>query len=962
MKRICTKESILAFFLMLVPLSAYAQNAILQGEIVGSKRKGPVVGAYVKLVNERDTTDIHVASTDKDGKFVFFSLGFKTYILEASSIGYEKLRKTVHVDHSLENIGDLLMSRGVIPLNEVVVEGVMPTAVQKADTTEFLSKAYKTNPDADAGDLLEKMPGITISSSGTVTTNGETVQQILVDGKPFFGGDPTIALRNLPAEAIEKIQVFDKMSDQAEFTGFDDGQSIKTVNFILKREKRNGEFGKTYAGYGDEDKYIAGGSANYLNEDTRVSVIALSNNIDQQNFSTQDLLGVLNTNNQRGGFFAGGVNGRRAGGGGRGGRGGGGGGFGGGGGPAGGIGGGFNFGGSLGNFLVGQQSGITSTNSFGANYSDTWAKGLQLNQSYFFNGTDNNNDQSLNRQYFATQDSINLYNQTSNSENKNYNHRYDARITYSLDSSNSMIDLPRLYFQNNNQTSLLTGQNALTPTQLINQANENNAGSTTGQNLTNHLVLRHRFETPGRTISADLGISYSHKQGSGSLQSLAEYYQGEGNLNDTVDQHSGLLTNTSSLSARVVYTEPVGMYSLLQLNYNPSISYSTSDNRKFNFDPFSQQFTALDTSLTNSYDNTSTAQNAGIGFLVRRSGFNLMANVAYQRSTLQGNQTFPLSNTVERTFYSVLPSMNMNYMISDHSNWRVFFRTSTRSPSINQLQNVVDNSNPLVLTTGNPDLQQSYNSTIVSRYSITDATRAQSFFFLASYQRTDHYIANSTTTAQRDSILTGGVLQQAGTQLVVPVNLDDSWTASTFLTYSLPVTFFKSVLNLSSGFSYAHTPGLVNDFENFSKTSTMTVGSVLSSNISEDVDFTLSYTGNYNIARNTLDQTLNSNYYSHVASLKLNLIFWKGVVFRNEVSNTLTNGLSAGYDQDIVLWNISLGKKFFKDDRGELRLTATDILNQNKNISRTVTDTYIQDTQNNVLRQYVILVFTYTVR
>jgi len=944
--------------------TAFAQNAILQGKIAGSNRKSPVVGAFVKLTRESDTTDVHRTSTDAAGEFAFFNLGFHTYVLEATSIGYVKLTKTIRVERPLQNIGTLLMARGVIPLSEVVVEGIMPPAEQKADTTEFMAKAFKTNPDADAGDLLEKMPGITVSTTGTVTTNGETVQQILVDGKPFFGGDPTIALRNLPAEAIEKIQVFDKMSDQSEFTGFDDGQSIKTVNFILKRERRNSQFGKTYAGYGDEDKYIAGGSANYLNGDTRVSVIALSNNIDQQNFSTQDLLGVLNTTNQRGGFFSGGVNGRRAGGGGRGGRGGGGGGgFGGGGGlVGGGSGGGFTFGGSLGNFLVGQQSGITSTNAFGANYADTWAKGLQLNQSYFFNGTDNQNNQSLNRQYFATQDSINLYDQATNSESKNYNHRYDARIVYSLDSSNSMIDLPRLYFQNNHQTNLLTAENALTPTQLINQALNNNDGSTTGQNLTNHLVLRHRFETPGRTISVDLGMAYNHKQGSSSLQSLAEYYQGQGNLNDTVDQQSGLLTNTSTLSARAAYTEPVGTFALLQLTYNPSISYSTSDNRKFNLDPITQQYSALDTSLTNSYNNTSTAQNAGIGFLMRRSGFNFMANLAYQRSTLQGNQTFPVSSLVDRVFYNILPSANMNYTISDHSNWRVFFRTSTRTPAINQLQNVVDNSNPLVLTTGNPDLLQSYSSTFVSRYSITDATRARSFFFLFSLQSTSNSIANSTSTATRDTVLPGGILMQQGTQLVVPVNLNGSWTSNAFLTYSLPVTWFKSILNLSSGFSYSHTPGLVNQIENFANTSTITGGSVLSSNISEDVDFTLSYQGNYNIARNTIDQTLNSNYYSHVASLKLNLIFWHGVVFRNEVSNTLYSGLSAGYDQDYVLWNISLGKKFFKDDRGELRLTATDILNQNKSVSRTVTDTYIQDTQNKVLGEYVILMFTYTVR
>ncbi len=690
-------------------------------------------------------------------------------------------------------------------------------------------------------------------------------------------------------------------------------------------------------------------------------MIGLSNDINQQNFTSQDLLGVLNTTSQNGGAFAGGANGRRAGGGG--GRSGGGGArSGSGGGPPGAGGGGLSFGSGTSSFLVGQQNGITETNSIGANYSDTWWKGFAVNQSYFFNAADNQNTQNLNRQYSASQDSVNLYTQSTNSDNKNYNHRFDSRIDYTVDTSNSIIDLPRLYFQSNRSTSVLTGTNEIDPTQLINQAVNNTGASTSGNNLSNHFVYRHKFDSPGRTISVDLGIAHNEKSGSSNLLSLAEYYQGEENLNDTVNQRSNLLTNTSTLSARMVYTEPIGTFSLLQITYNPSVTYSQSENRKFNYDPVTLGYTIPDTGLSNTFNSTSSAENGGVGYLLRWTGFNMMANVSYQESWLRGNQTFPVSGSVDRTFFNVLPSFNMNYTISDHSNLRVFYRTATRAPSISQLQDVVDNSNPLMLTTGNPDLKQSLNQTFVSRFSITDASSGQSFFLLCSVQRTDDYIGNSTLTAAHDSVLAGGVLMKAGTQLVLPVNINGNWTANSFVTYSMPVSLFKSVLNLNSGFTFAATPGLVNQLENVADTYTISSGAVLSSNISQDVDFTLSYMGNYNIARNTIEPTLNSNYYNHTAGMKLNLIFWQGVVFRNEMSNTLYSGLSGGYNQNILLWNISLGKKFLANESAELRLTATDILNQNKSVNRTITDTYIQDTENKTLPSYVMLTFTYTMK
>ncbi|HTY59000.1 MAG TPA: carboxypeptidase regulatory-like domain-containing protein, partial [Bacteroidota bacterium] len=233
-----------ALILLLIPAAALTQTARLGGRVVDAQKKTPLKWVHVRLTNERDTTETYIATTDPSGVFSFINLPYHAYRLEATSVGYAPFAQAVNAAQPSISLGDIPLTLRLIPLREIVVQRDPPPAIQKADTTEFNARAFKTNPDATTEELLAKMPGITVDNSGNVTAHGEQVQQILVDGRPFFGNDPTLAIRNLPADAIEKIQVFDKMSDQAEFTGFDDGQAVKTINIITRMEKRNQGFGK----------------------------------------------------------------------------------------------------------------------------------------------------------------------------------------------------------------------------------------------------------------------------------------------------------------------------------------------------------------------------------------------------------------------------------------------------------------------------------------------------------------------------------------------------------------------------------------------------------------------------------------------------------------------------------------------------------------------------------------------
>jgi hypothetical protein len=422
------------------------------------------------------------------------------------------------------------------------------------------------------------------------------------------------------------------------------------------------------------------------------------------------------------------------------------------------------------------------------------------------------------------------------------------------------------------------------------------------------------------------------------------------------------LTDGWSITPRLAYTEPAGGNGLLQFSYNPSYSRSESDNRSFLYDPATGAYSIPDIRLSNRFANVYSTQNAGVGYRLRATGLNLMGGVSYQVAALRGEREFPTSGKVDRTFYNILPNAMLTYNFGEHSNLRLFYRTSTKPPDISQLQDVIDNTNALLLKAGNPDLKQSFSQTLVSRYGLTSFEKGNSLFILFSASRTSDFIGNSTITATRDTVLQGGVTLNRGTQLTVPVNLDGNWNVNSFLTYGLPVALIKSNLNFTSGFTYARTPGLIGGNLNLAGVSTVSAGAVVSSNISEDVDFTLSYTGNYSVSRNTLVEDQNSNYFYHTAGVKLNLIFWEGLVFHNETTNMLYNGLSGGFNQNFVLWNLSLAKKLFENQRGELRGSVSDLLNQNTSVSRTVTETYLEDRQNEALGRYLMLSFTYTLR
>jgi hypothetical protein len=299
--------------------------------------------------------------------------------------------------------------------------------------------------------------------------------------------------------------------------------------------------------------------------------------------------------------------------------------------------------------------------------------------------------------------------------------------------------------------------------------------------------------------------------------------------------------------------------------------------------------------------------------------------------------------------------------LSNYSNIRVFYRASTNFPSVTQLQDVVNLSNPLRVSSGNPDLEQSYTHFLSGRYTYTNSKTSRSFFANIFLQTASDYISNATYIAKADSTIQQGIVLKEGSQLTKPVNLDGYKSLRTFFTYSMPVKALKLVVNLNAGFGYSKLPGLVNYVPTTTDNYTYNAGVVLASNISEYVDFNISYNANFNDAKTKSSTVTTNNYVNQSTGIQLNLLNKKGWFIQNDVSGQFYSGVAGG-NQSYWLWNAAIGKKFLKNQAGELKLSVFDLLKQNQSIVRTVTNTYIEDAQNQVLQQYFLLTFTYNLK
>ena len=914
---------LLTLVFLLGAYTAQAQLFSVKGHVNSADTAVILSGGTIIIQGVDDTAFFRNTTTDSLGNFLIPGLPPGRYNTTISYTGYDNgLRLFEIVDQDVD-LGEIGMYRSMAStLGGVVVVGTTPPARLKEDTTEFNASAFKVNPDASTEDLLKKAPGIVIQN-GQVTAQGETIQRVTLDGKDFFGDDATAALRNLPAELVDKIQVFDQQSDQARLTGVDDGNTVKAINIVTRQDMRRGQFGRLYAGYGTNERYAGGGNVNIFNDRSKWNIIGLFNNINQQNFSDQDLVGVSGGGGGRGG----------------GGRGGGGG------------------------FMIGQQPGIATTNAIGINYMDSWLKEkMSVSGSYFFNNSNTDVIQRTNRETFMPGDSSIFYLENNDNNTRNYNHRANFRFEYRIDSNNNLFYRGGVGYQDNQRLSLVDGANRTSLGELINSSLNTTDYNGKGLNINNNLTYVRALAKRGRSISVEVSNRLNNFGSETYLDALSRFANGVMYGEDTLRQYTDYTTKSNRISAELEYNEPLSEKVSLQFSIEPGITKNSADQLNMRWDEFKGEYGLLDSVQSNVFDNTVRETQYGTRLSIGDRANRLSIGLEYQTTGLLSDQLFPVNYSIDRRFGNWLPNLFWRKEFSRQSNIRLGYRSSVDVPGVNQLQNVYNISNPLAYSVGNAELTASYTNFLFARFNRTNTSKGTNLFLGVFGQQENNNITTATWVARRDSVLGKGVVLRQGAQLRKPVNLDGRYSVRGFANYGFPLRFIKSNFNISAGVNYNRTPGLINNVENFSNSFTYNAGVNIGSNISEYVDFNINYNGNFSNVKNTIQPSLNNKYYNHSAGLRVNLLTRNGWFLLNDVSHQRYSGLADGFNQNFMLWNAAAGKKFLNNQRGELKLSVFDLLKQNQSISRTVGETYLQDVQTNVLTQYFLLTFTYTLR
>jgi Outer membrane protein beta-barrel family/CarboxypepD_reg-like domain len=923
-----------------------AQNKVLgsiKGKLADTVKKETLAKATVTIMNPKDSSVVTYTVANEKGEFEIKDLEEGLYKLMVSYQGFDNYSKSFMIskDFPTVNLNTIYMDRKGTTLQEVVVSG--PPIMIKKDTVEFRADAFKVKPNVNAEDVLKKLPGVQVDKDGNVTAQGESVQKVYVDGKEFFGTDPKLATKNITADMIESVQVFDDMSDQAKFTKIDDGSRAKTINIKLKKDKRSGYFGRFMGGYGSDERYETTLSFNKFNGDKRWSILAGSNNINKSTFSFNDIVSSMGGFGSRGGGGIGGGAGF----------GGGGGGFGGGG------------GGQRVSFGGGGGSGINRATNAGINYSNKFSSKLDVQGSYFFSNTNTVNESSSRRETYFT-DSTATRESQSNSNNINNNHRFNIRLQYDIDSMNSILVTSNFTKQHSETHSFDTSNTwATTGAKNYRVANSStrNDNERDGFNLNTEVLYRHKFSKIGRTITLRYNNATNGSEGNGANISPFTIFNSDGSVNfvrnqDLVSEQTVKgQTNQGSIS----YTEPMGPNKLLEFNYNYTNRLNTSDRKAYDFNSSNGKYDQINLAQTNYFENDFIAHRAGLNFRVQTKKYNWQVGGALEGSELESRSFRALTNkdtTVAQKFLNFFPSASFQYTFKQGKSLNFRYNGRTNQPSISQLQDVPDVSNPLQIVTGNPSLKQEFNNNMSLRYSSFNMATFRFINANLNFSNTYNKIVNSIET-------------NGPVQTIRPVNLNGAMNANTFITLGLPLKKMKgSNFNFNNSIRYSKDVSQIdqdrspvanfkdNITKSFSVTQTVGVNLDFKQKVNFGVNASLAYNDvRYSLQTGTFNQ--NQKYYTQTYDVDFSYMAIKNLVFTTDFEYRVLTGLGDGFNQTIPMWNASLAHQIFKKRNGEIKFSVRDLLNQNQAVGRSIGDNYIEDSRNLVLKRYFLVTFTY---
>ncbi|WP_276481310.1 outer membrane beta-barrel protein [Paraflavitalea pollutisoli] len=895
-----------------------AQQPALKGTVIDTSEKKNLSNSVVALLRKSDSVLVSFGRTDKTGHFSLTKFTPGKYVLMVTHPAYADYMDSIEVkDAAPVNLGNIAMILKSKLLEEVVVSHKLGAIRIKGDTIEYKADSFYMRAGSTVEDLLKKLPGLQVDRNGKITAQGEAVQKVLVDGEEFFSDDPTIATRGLLSDAVDKVQVFDKKSDQATFTGVDDGQKIKTIDLKLKEDKKKGFFGKAELGSNGDQYWNNSLMLNAFKSKRKFSAFGLMSSTGKTGLDWQESMNYGGVNAQSEMSSDGGmmmfIDG-----------------------------GGDDFGG--GSYW---GEGLPKGWAAGLHYSNKWNQDkLHLNGNYKFNKL-NTEASGLNLSKYILPDTLYYVNETGNNYESKERHRVDGIFEVQLDSSSSIkltaggsTGKSNAMRVSNSEWLDENGNPVRTIDQRTTSIGENKAFNST-------LLYRKKFKKQGRTISLNFTQDYRENESTGQLYAKNDYFDANGNKTEQIVDQQKINDNiTAMVNGRAVYTEPLSKRALLEFNYGLTNNHRQSRRTALEKDgPTSPKYDEIVDSLTNDYAFNVLTNTAGINYRYakpKRISFGFGVNVSkadFTRKDLKTNQSTKYS------FNNFFPSANVNWTLGSNGNLRFNYWGNTQAPSIDQIQPVADNSDQSNIRIGNPDLKQSFRSRFNLNYNKFQILSETSIWASVNFSTVQNDFSSMTTVNN-------------GMRVTKPVNVSGNYNISGYFDYGKKIKAINTTIGPSVSASKSRNINFIDGLENTNNNYSYGFGVSAWGQKEKKYQFSIRPELRYNESKSSLRPDVVTKYWTQTYDADLTVYLpWKLEIGTDVSVNIRQKTDAFDRNNNVVRWNGRLERKILKKDAGRLRFSAFDILNQNIGFDRSINSNFINERTYDTFQRYFMLSF-----
>lgn len=896
----------------------------IKGIVIDSLENQPIEMAVATLYNNINNTIIKGVPTDNKGVFILNNISPASYTLTVTLLGYDSIR--ISIPQRKFNKREIMLDTIKLHISDIILSDVTITAeppelVTKEDTLEYNAAAFKVAEGAVVEDLIKRLPGMEVDNDGNIKKpDGKQVTKVYVDGKEFFGDDPKMATKNLTADIVDKVQVIEKKSDMAILTGIDDGEEETVINITIKKGMKQGWMGNVTSGVGaltrensdNDPRYTENLMINRFLENDQISFIANANNINNQGSSDRG-------NNVRSGRGARG------------------------------------------------RSGITSSNTFGVNTAKIINDKMKFGGNISYNYSDSYAENDRFRQNLL-KDSVSYRKSFSNDQDYSNNLTFDGRLEYQMDSSTMIIFNPHVsynYSKSNSSSHQITMAGDKDSTK-VNESNSSDRLQSDGINTRLGLDISRKLSTKGRNVSFGASYNLSKSSGSGGNMSENMFYLSPGR-NRSYNQITESNQDRYSYSLSLSYVEPIGTNNFLNFSY--SIDVNNSNNRKetLDYDENTGDYSIIDPDFNKSSNSKNINQNIRANFrsVRQKYSYNVGLRIAPTKTSSKsfikdwypdGNDSI-VNHLQGRTATNYAPQLDFTYRFSNtrelRKNLRFRYNGSTSQPSVSQLDPTTDNTNPLHIRSGNPDLLPAFNHNISLNYDFNNRETQKVFTVNISHRFTQNQIINYTRYEE-----------STGVQYSNPINENGTWNTNGNIYFAKPFDNKKRLrFSARTGIGYNNQIGYITVEKQSERNISKTINASQELNLSYSNDLFYGQVRgrlNYSKTSNTVATNQNGletfNYFLEYNTTLTLPYSWS---ITSNINYTANRGLSTGYNLNEVIWNAQISKLLLRHNRGSIRLQVNDILQQKLSIRRNVTGNYIEDVRTNAMTGFFMASFAY---